>query len=372
MARCAIRTFFGRAFLDQAHAREPALVAGKRCADDVEEAAVDLVDDFELARQHHLEPGQRPLLQRLGQQRVVRVGERALGEVPRLVPPQLRVVQQDAHQLGHGQRGMRVVELNRDLVGQRGPVVACGAEPADRVRQRAGDEKVLLEEAKPFALGRRVVRIEHARERFGGERFGQRAHEIAAAELLEVEVVRRRGGPEAQRVDRVAAEADDRPVVGKADERGGPIANDAQRAGANVEGTAKSHLDGLVGPRHFPGVGPGQPVIRLLVLPAVAQRLLEDAVLVAQARAHSRDAERRHRVEEAGRQPAEAAVAEAGVGLLFGDLQRVDAECRAELADDGIEHQVGDVVGQRAAHQELERHVIDALGVPFAVGLLRS
>ena len=44
-----------------------AVVAGETGADVVEEAAVDLVDDLQVARQQDLEPFDRPLLQRLGQ-----------------------------------------------------------------------------------------------------------------------------------------------------------------------------------------------------------------------------------------------------------------------------------------------------------------
>ena len=110
------------ALLDQAHARDAALVAGEAGPDVIEQAAVDLVDDLEVARQQHLEPRERPLLQRLGQQRVVGVGERPLREVPGLVPAELRLVEQDPHQLGHGQGRVRVVELDRGLLGQRAPV----------------------------------------------------------------------------------------------------------------------------------------------------------------------------------------------------------------------------------------------------------
>ena len=138
----------------------------------------------------------------------------------------------------------------------------------------------------------------------------------------------------------------------------------------NVERAGQPHLDGFVRPRDFPRVGPGEPVIRLLVLPAVAHGLLEDAVLVAQAGAHARNAERRHRIEEARRQPAEPAVAETGVRLLLDDLERIDLVLLAELAPDRVEQQVGDVVRQRAAHQEFERQVVDPFGVPRLVGLL--
>ena len=96
---------------------------------------------------------ERPLLQRLGQQRVVGVGQRPLREVPRLVPAELRLVEQDPHQLGDGQRRVRVVELDGDLVGQRAPVGVASAEAAHEVGQRAGDEEVLLHEAQPLPHG---------------------------------------------------------------------------------------------------------------------------------------------------------------------------------------------------------------------------
>ena len=56
---------FRGAFLDQAHALHAVLIAGILLANGVEETAVDLVDDFEMARDDVLEPGHRPLLQRL-------------------------------------------------------------------------------------------------------------------------------------------------------------------------------------------------------------------------------------------------------------------------------------------------------------------
>ena len=127
--------------LDQAHALDALLVAREARAHVVEQAPVDLVDDLELPRQQQLEPRDRPLLERLGQQRVVRVGERAPREVPGLVPAELRLVEQDAHQLGHRERRVRVVQLDRDLLGQRAPVVRCragSAAPGRRASRRPG------------------------------------------------------------------------------------------------------------------------------------------------------------------------------------------------------------------------------------------
>src|SRR4029453_11303918 len=110
------------ALLDEAHALDPAAVAGETGPDLVDQEAVDLEDDLQMARQQYLEPRQGPLLQRLGQERVIRVGERLSGEIPGLVPAEVRLVEQDSHQLGDGQRWVRVVELDGDLARKRVPV----------------------------------------------------------------------------------------------------------------------------------------------------------------------------------------------------------------------------------------------------------
>ena len=68
--------------------------------------------------------------------------------------------------------------------------------------------------------GRRVVGVEHARQHLGGDLLVDGVEEIAAAELQEVEIVVGGGVPQPQRVDGLAAVADDRPVVGDADEDG--------------------------------------------------------------------------------------------------------------------------------------------------------
>ena len=59
--------------------------------------------------------------------------------------------------------------------------------------------------------------------------------------------------------------------------------------------------------------------------------LAEHAVFVADAVAHARHAQRGHRIEEAGRQPAEAAVAQRRVGLALGQRVDVDAEVGQRL-----------------------------------------
>ena len=106
------------------------------------------------------------------------------------------------------------------------------------------------------------------------------------------------------------------------------------------------------------------------LLPAVAEALLEYAVLVAQTITRRRQRHGRHRIEEAGRQPPETPVAEARVRLLVQKLHPLAAVLIESLAHHRIEDEIEDVVGERAADQKLNRDVIDPLRVLAFVSLV--
>ena len=75
------------------------------------------------------------------------------------------------------------------LSGKRAPIGIAAPEAPDQIGQRAGDQEILLHEAQSLAHARGIVRIEHARQRFGREGLGQSADEIAAAEFLKIEEI---------------------------------------------------------------------------------------------------------------------------------------------------------------------------------------
>jgi hypothetical protein len=126
---------------------DAARIAGETLPHRREQAAVDLQDDLQVPRQHQLEPRQRPFLQGFRQQCVVCIRQRPLGEVPGLVPTQVRVIEQYAQQLGHRQRRVRIIELDGDVLRQRAPVGVPAPEAPHQIGQRTGDEKILLHEA---------------------------------------------------------------------------------------------------------------------------------------------------------------------------------------------------------------------------------
>jgi len=97
--------------VDQRHARRTVAVVRVTDAHLVEEAAVDLENDFEVTRQHRREQRHRPSLERLGQQRVVGIAEGVGRDVPRGIPVEQILVDEQSHQLRDRQSGMSVVEL---------------------------------------------------------------------------------------------------------------------------------------------------------------------------------------------------------------------------------------------------------------------
>ena len=113
-----------------------------------------------------------------------------------------------------------------------------------------------------------------------------------------------------------------------------------------------------------------EPVVRALLLPAVSNFLLKDAVLVAQAVAHRGQLHRGHRIEEAGGETAQTAVAQSRVGLLVEDLPPLAAIALETRPDDGIEQEIHHVVAERTANQKLDRDVIDPLRVLARIGLV--
>ena len=92
-------------------------------------------------------------------------------------------------------------------------------------------------------------------------------------------------------------------------------------------------------------------------------------MLVAQSVAHRRQLHRRHRVEEARRQTAKTAIAQTRVRLLVKDLPPLAA--LKTPPDDRIEHEVQDVIAERAADEKLDRDIVDPLWILARVGLVR-
>jgi hypothetical protein len=111
-----------RCLFHQADTFDPTFIPGEPDTNFLEQPAVDLVNDLQLPRKKNFEPCRRPFLQGLRQKCVVGVRQRFPGQIPGCVPPEVRIVQQDAHQFSDRHRRMRVIELDGDLLGQLFPI----------------------------------------------------------------------------------------------------------------------------------------------------------------------------------------------------------------------------------------------------------
>ena len=121
------------AVLDQAHALDALLIARKAGSHGVEKATVDLENYLQMSRQHHLEPGKRPLFEGFGQQRVVRVRQCPFSNFPGLVPCEAGLIEQDAHQFRHSHSRVGIVQLDGDLFGELSPIGIAAAKTPHQV-----------------------------------------------------------------------------------------------------------------------------------------------------------------------------------------------------------------------------------------------
>jgi hypothetical protein len=362
------------ALLDQRHPPQPVGVEGVADLHLAEEALVDLVDDLQMPGEETLEQAHRPHLQRLGEQGVVGVSEGRDGHLPRLVPGHVLLVDHQPHQLGDGHGRMRVVELDGDPVGEGPEVLVAPQVPPDDVRQAAGDEEVLLPETELLAGLVLVVGVEDLADDLGLVLLDDAALVVAVIEEAEVELLRGSCLPEPQRVHRRHAVAGHRHVVGDAEHR--PAAHPAGGGrpvapGPALHRSVEAYRHRLLRPDDLPGVAELEPLVGALHLVPADDVLAEDPELVADAVAHPRVAVGGHGVEEAGREPAETAVAQPRVRLELDERVEVHARSAQPLARGVQQPGRNEVVSQRPAEEVLGGEVVRALRVERAVGLLR-
>ena len=288
------------------------------------------------------------------------VGEALLGDVPRLVPVEALLVDEDAHELGHRDDRVGVVELEDDPLRQLAQVHVARQGVLDEVAQAAGDEEVLLLQPQLLALRRRVVGVEHLGDVLGEDLRAGGLGVVAGVEGLQVEGLVGLGAPQPQGVDDAVAEAGDHVVVGHAAHLpGGDPAGALGAVGVGIRlgMPAEADLDGALGVRELPRAAQAQPAVRLLDLAALDEGLPEDAVLVADAVADAGLVHRRERVDEAGGEPPEAAVAQAGLDLLAAQRRHVDAALLHRLLGDALQVRGEQVVAELAAQEVLRREV---------------
>ena len=212
---------------------------------------------------------------------------------------------------------MRVVQLHEDLLRQRLQRVLADHMAAQDVLQRAGDEEVLLTQPQLLALLRVVVRIQDFRQRLRLHLVHDGANVFAAVEVLKINFVVGLRGPQAERVDRLAAVADHGNVIRDAVHMlvRLPPPDFTAVLTQNHLPAAELDMDLVLRTHDLPWIADADPVVGLFKLLAFLQPLAEDAEIITQAVAVARQAHRRHGIHEACRQTAETAVSKPRIGF---------------------------------------------------------
>ena len=115
------------------------------------QAAVDLTHDLVDAGQLLGKELLVPALQRLAHHRVVGVGQGLAGDVPGLIPAVVILIHQQAHQLGHAQRGVGVVDVDGHLVCQVVQGLVVPQMLFQDALHRGGHQQILLAQAQDLA-----------------------------------------------------------------------------------------------------------------------------------------------------------------------------------------------------------------------------
>ena len=126
---------------------------------------------------------------------------------------------------------------------------------------------------------------------------------------------------------------------------------------------AEVHVIGDFGTVNLPGVPHGEPLVGDLLLPAVADLLVEDAEFIADSVADGGNPERGQGIEETGRQPPEAAVAEPRLLLVVEEGFQVETELGDRLLHLPGDAEVEQGVPQVGAGEEFGGEVGDDLGL---------
>ena len=114
-----------------------------------------------MAGQQAGEKRQRPLLQRLGQKRVIGVGEGGTGYLPGAHPSSNRCSSTSSRiSSATAIEGCVSLSCTAKLSGKRVQALPAQQVDADHVLERAGDEEILLRQAQLLADLRLVVGIE--------------------------------------------------------------------------------------------------------------------------------------------------------------------------------------------------------------------
>ncbi len=268
---------------------------------------------------------------------------------------------------------MSVVELQSELLGQLvDRALGHIFQDVQHPLQGAGYKEVLLQQPQAFTGLGLVVGVEHLGDGFGRHLILDGLVVVARVEGVQLEGLYGPRAPQRQRVTSVHSVALDRGVVGDALEEAlrNPASPEVPVLIEILLGVAAPPDNEIeVGFGYFPRVSVVEPVVGLLDLPSVADLLVEDPVLIADAVADRRAIQGGQRVQVARRQASEPTVAQPGFLLAGEHLVDVLTQRGQGVASLLFDLQVQQVVAQLRTHEELGRQVHRHLAAQVQIGL---
>ena len=310
-----------------------------------------------MARQNFPQHIDRPGLERFTHQRMVGVGEHLAGDFKRLIPAELMLINQQAHQLRNRQHRMGVVKVNRNFVCQVSKGFMQLIMAVENILYRRGDEEIFLTQAQLAPGVGRVVRIQYPGDVFGMVFIFHRREVITLIKFTEVNLAAGLGAPQTERVGRIGIKTRDNLIVGFRQDLFG--FNPARLFTFLLNASAEAHFVTRIMPFKFPRVAVLEPVIRRLFLPAVNDVLLKHPVVIADTVTTTRQAQGRQRIEETGGQAPKTAITQPRVILFVNQLFKVQPHLFQRAVHIFVDAQRQQGVRKRTANQKLHRQVIN-------------
>ena len=317
----------GVVFVDDGDARVVVLGLGN---------LVELDDDVGDGGRDPLQAGERPLLEGLGKNRVVGVGDHGAHNGNGLVKLDVVLGGEQANELGNDHGRVCVVDLNHGVVGQVVQVAATLDGLVDQELGGVAHHEVFLVDAKQAALLVGIVGVEEQGEVLGD--LGLVEVDGAAGDQTVVD---------ARQVEQAQAVLGGLAVTGHVD---------VDELGGNGK---VAELDGVGAVVLDEDVLLAEPLVGDGLLLIVDKALAEQTVMVVEAHAVAGQAQRGDGIQEARGQTAQAAVAERRLDLELLDLVEVVAGGDELVLNLVIDAEVDHIVDEQLADQKLGRDVVE-------------
>ena len=293
---------------------------------------IQLFDDGHQLGHHGVQIGARPLFQCFGQNGVVGVGAGLGNDLHRFLELNAARAQQ-ADQLRDDHAGVGVVDLDGGVVCQIMVVAAPGGALGQNELCTGRDHQVLLVYPQTAAGFIGIVRVEEEGQILvdGGLIEGNAVMDDALVNGIKVEQVQGVGA---------SLVAGDRQLV----QPGGVLL------------ARQLHRVGGVG-LFRPAVG-SQPRVGLFVLHAVLKGLMEQTKMVPQTYAVAGQVQRCQRVEEAGSQTPQTAIAQRRLRLYLFNVGKALSGSSQRRPGFVVQPQIDEVVGQQLANKEFGANIV--------------